>query len=66
MKYIIDNLVNVAIVLHLYYRDMVIVTLGDCLTSFFAGFVIFAVLGYMANEQGVPVPDVVKSGWWQG
>lgn len=44
------------------YRDTLIVTLGDCLTSFFAGFVIFAVLGYMANEQGVQVPDVVTSG----
>lgn len=43
-----------------------IVTLGDCLTSFFAGFVIFAVLGYMANQQGVEVPEVVKSGMYRG
>ena len=32
-------------------------------TSIFAGFVIFAVLGYMANEQGLSVGDVAESGW---
>ena len=31
-------------------------------TSFMAGFVIFAVLGYMAEEQGVDIADVAESG----
>ena len=31
-------------------------------TSFLAGFVIFAVLGYMSEEQGVGIADVAESG----
>ena len=46
----------------LSHRDTMIVTIGNCLTSFFAGFVIFSILGFMAHERGVSVPDVVKSG----
>ncbi|KAI0235583.1 Sodium- and chloride-dependent glycine transporter 1 [Lamellibrachia satsuma] len=44
------------------YRDTMIVTIGNCVTSLFAGFVIFAILGFMAHERGVDVPEVVKSG----
>ena len=43
-------------------RDTIIVCLINCGTSFFAGFAIFAILGYMANVQGVDVGDVVKTG----
>ena len=39
-----------------------LVTVGNCLTSLFAGFVIFSILGYMANQQGVEVKDVASSG----
>ena len=41
-------------------RDTVIVCIGNCMTSFVAGFAIFSVLGFMANELGVDVQDVAK------
>lgn len=34
----------------------------DTFTSLLAGFTIFAVLGNLAHELGVPVQDVVKGG----
>ena len=34
----------------------------NSLTSFLAGFVIFSVLGYMAQEHGVSVAEVAESG----
>ena len=43
-------------------RDTLIVCLGNCLTSFTAGFAIFSVLGFMANELGVDVADVATGG----
>ena len=38
------------------------VTIGDTLTAVFAGFVIFAIIGYMAKEIGVPIEDVATQG----
>lgn len=43
-------------------RDTLIVCIGNCLTSFTAGFAIFSVLGYMATELGVEVADVAVQG----
>ncbi len=43
-------------------RDTLIVCFGNCLTSVFAGFAIFSVLGFLATEMGVEVTDVVKGG----
>ena len=37
-------------------------TLINCGTSVFAGFVIFAVLGFMANNHNVDVKHVVADG----
>ncbi|VDM16115.1 unnamed protein product [Hydatigera taeniaeformis] len=47
------------------YRDAVLVATINCLTSVFAGFVVFSTLGFMANAKGVPVANVVESGKWQ-
>ena len=39
-----------------------ITSFADCLTSFFAGFAVFSVLGFLAYKNGVPVRDVVAGG----
>ncbi|XP_021341796.1 sodium- and chloride-dependent glycine transporter 1-like isoform X1 [Mizuhopecten yessoensis] len=43
-------------------RDALIVPCVDCLTSFFSGFVIFTVLGFMAKAKGVKIEDVATGG----
>lgn len=43
-------------------RDAVLVSCINCGTSFFAGFVVFSVLGFMAKTLKVEVGDVVTSG----
>lgn len=45
-------------------RDTLIVTFGNCLTSFFAGFVIFSFLGALALKTNVDVEEVAQSGRW--
>ncbi|XP_047237381.1 solute carrier family 6 member 4b [Girardinichthys multiradiatus] len=42
------------------YRDAIVTSLVNCLTSFVSGFVIFTVLGYMAEMRKVEVEDVAK------
>ncbi|KAM8971855.1 sodium- and chloride-dependent betaine transporter-like [Pelodytes ibericus] len=44
------------------YRDCLVLCLLDSLTSFMGGFAIFSVLGFMAQEQGVPISQVAESG----
>jgi len=43
-------------------NSALITGLANCGTSFFAGFVVFSMLGYLAQVQGLPVPDVTTSG----
>lgn len=44
------------------YRDSLIISLVNCGTSVFAGFVIFATVGYMAHVQGKSVEEVASEG----
>ncbi|XP_066436757.1 sodium- and chloride-dependent creatine transporter 1 [Eleutherodactylus coqui] len=44
------------------YKDAFVLALINSGTSFFAGFVVFSILGFMANEQGVDISKVAESG----
>uniref|UniRef100_A0A4W4ENF1 Transporter n=1 Tax=Electrophorus electricus TaxID=8005 RepID=A0A4W4ENF1_ELEEL len=44
------------------YRDCMYLCLLNSMTSFVAGFAIFSVLGFMADEQGVDISVVAESG----
>ncbi|XP_069476537.1 sodium-dependent dopamine transporter [Ambystoma mexicanum] len=44
------------------YRDAIITTSVNSLTSFFSGFVIFSFLGYMSQKHKVPISEVAKDG----
>ena len=46
----------------LYFRDAILVGIGNALTSLYSGFVIFSVLGYMAWVKGVDVDVVTRKG----
>lgn len=41
-------------------KDAIIISLGNGLFSFIAGFAVFGTLGYMATTMGTPVSEVVK------
>ncbi|XP_028265195.1 sodium- and chloride-dependent creatine transporter 1 [Parambassis ranga] len=44
------------------YQDAFVLAIINSGTSFFAGFVVFSVLGFMAAEQGVDISKVAESG----
>lgn len=44
------------------FRDTLIVAFGNIGTSLFAGFVIFAIIGYLAQELNMKVEEVVDQG----
>lgn len=43
-------------------RDCIIIAVANSSTSLYAGFAIFSVLGFMAQEQGVGIEHVAESG----
>uniref|UniRef100_A0A665X990 Transporter n=1 Tax=Echeneis naucrates TaxID=173247 RepID=A0A665X990_ECHNA len=44
------------------YRDALLTSTVNCITSFLSGFAIFSVLGYMAFKHGVNIEDVATEG----
>nr|XP_057909271.1 sodium-dependent dopamine transporter isoform X2 [Doryrhamphus excisus] len=44
------------------YRDAIITTSINSLTSFFSGFVVFSFLGYMSYKHNVPLDKVARDG----
>lgn len=46
----------------MHYRDTIVVSVVNCLTSFFSGFAIFSFLGYMALKQNTSVKNVATDG----
>ncbi|KAM9388120.1 LOW QUALITY PROTEIN: sodium- and chloride-dependent betaine transporter-like [Phaethornis superciliosus] len=44
------------------YRDCIMLCFLNSATSFTAGFAIFSVLGFMGQEQGIPIAEVAESG----
>ncbi|XP_044298400.1 sodium- and chloride-dependent glycine transporter 1 isoform X2 [Varanus komodoensis] len=44
------------------YRDSIIISITNCATSVYAGFVIFSILGFMANHLSVDVSKVADHG----
>ncbi|XP_036390518.1 sodium-dependent noradrenaline transporter-like [Megalops cyprinoides] len=44
------------------YRDALLTSTINCVTSFFSGFAIFSVLGYMAFKHDVKIEDVATEG----
>lgn len=43
-------------------NNAIIISLANCGTSFFAGFAVFSILGFLAFQQGSSVANVVNSG----
>lgn len=46
----------------LYFRDAILISLSNCLTSVFAGFVVFAFVGYLASISGQRIDKVIQAG----
>ncbi|KAB7498642.1 Sodium-dependent serotonin transporter [Armadillidium nasatum] len=44
------------------YRDCLITSLVNAITSFYSGLVIFTYLGYMAHKQNTPISEVATDG----
>ena len=47
---------------HNCFRDAIVINIVSFCTSLYAGFAVFSIIGYMANEYGMDVKEVIKSG----
>ena len=46
----------------LKFRDAIVVSISNCLTSVFAGFVVFAYMGNLAYETKQDISEVIQEG----
>ena len=44
------------------YRDAIMINIVSFFTSLYAGFAVFSIIGFMANEAGIEVDKVIDSG----
>lgn len=47
-----------------FFRDVLFISIINCVISFIFGFVIFFIFGYMVYEYKVNIEDVVIEGGW--
>lgn len=57
-----DQVAYISFFIIIWTRDALIVSIGNCATSVFAGFVIFSVIGNMAHKLGLEVNQVADEG----
>lgn len=58
-----EEFVNFCVVFaNTHSRDSIIISITNCATSVYAGFVIFSILGFMAHHLNVPVSEVADHG----
>lgn len=63
MKHLVCGTVIFSVfLLCVFCRDAILTSTVNCVTSFFSGFAIFSVLGYMAQKHGVKIKDVATEG----
>ena len=53
---------NLMIFYNLFNRDAILIPVANCLTSFFAGFVIFSYMGYLSKITGQDIDNIIQAG----
>ena len=53
---------NVNLNFVLFCRDAIMINIVSFFTSLYAGFAVFSIIGFMANEAGIDVEKVIDSG----